>query len=106
LDVTKDQLISKAKQIRESLGGTIFSFPVDEVNPFSPYAVVMYAAESYFVYPRATDISEAALGVLTILKELKKNGMNADYKRNVRLISYQAQMDAPSVVMRRLKKNI
>ena len=98
------QSIEKAKQFKEQLGGTIFSFPLEEDNPFSPYAIVMYAGGQYFVYPDATDISKAAGGILTLLEEMKKNRMDADYTRNVRLISHQAQMDAPSTVMRKLKK--
>jgi len=98
------QSITKAKQLREQLGGTIFTFPIEEDNPFSPYAIVMYAGDQYFAYPDATDISMAASGVLILLEEMKKSGMDADYKRNVRLISHQAQMDAPSTTMRRLKK--
>lgn len=98
------QAISKAKQIRESLGGIIFSFPIEDENPFSPYAVVAFFAEKYFVFPEATDISTAALGVTTVMDEFKKIGININYEKDVRLISYQAQMDAPSTVMRQLKK--
>jgi hypothetical protein len=98
------QSIEKAKQLRQQLGGTIFSFPLEEDNPFSSYAIVMYAGGQYFPYPNATDISEAASGILILLEEMKKSGMDADYERNVRLVSYQAQMDAPSTVMHRLKK--
>lgn len=98
------QSIERAKHYRESVGGTIFSFPLEEDNPFSPYAIVMYAGGQYFAYPDATDISEAAGGIFTLLEEMKKSGMDADYERNVRMISHQAQMDAPSTTMRRLKK--
>jgi hypothetical protein len=42
--------------------------------------------------------------VLTILEEFKKIGRAKDYNKDVRMVSYQAQMDAPSVVMRRLKR--
>jgi hypothetical protein len=100
----QDRAIERAKQFRQQLGGTIFAFPIEEENPFSAYSVVMYADKKYFSYPDATDISMAAAGVLIILEELKKIGQDADYKRNVRLISHQAQMDAPSTVMHRLKK--
>ena len=96
--------IEKAKHLRDQLGGTIFAFPINESNPFSAYSVVVYAGGRYFAYPDASDISEAALGVVTILQEMKKNGYDVDYERNVRMVSYQAQMDAPSTVMRRLKK--
>jgi hypothetical protein len=100
----EEQLKLKAKGFRESLGGTIFAFPVEEDNPFSAYAIVVYRAGSYFVYPQATDISIAAAGVLTLLEEFKKIGVSVDYEKDVRLMSFQAQMDAPDVTMRRLKK--
>lgn len=98
------QAIEKAKQLRGQLGGSIFGFPLEENNPFSQYAVVMYAAGQYFAYPNATDISEAATGIMILLEEMKKLGYDTDYERNVRLISFQAQTDAPSTVMHRLKK--
>jgi len=103
MDSFQTQSIERAKQFRENLGGTIFAFPIEEDNPFSPYAIVMYTGGRYFTYPDTTDISEAAAGILMLLKEMKENGMDADYERDVRLISYQPQMDAPSTVMRKLK---
>jgi len=96
-------VIAKAKQIRESLGGTLFAFPIEESNPFSAYAVVMYAGGKYITYPDTTNLSEASAGILLILKELKKRGLDANYERNVRIISYQAQMDSSSTVMHKLK---
>ena len=98
------QAIAMSKEFKEKLDGTIFAFPIEENNPFSSYAVVMYAGGRYFSYPDATNISEASAGVLAILSELEKRGQDANYERNVRIISYQAQMDAPSTVMRQLKK--
>jgi hypothetical protein len=100
------QSISTAKQLREKLGGRIFSFPIEDDNPFSKYAVVVYAPEvdKYFVYPNAEDISLAAAGVLKITELFKQEGIDINYDRDVRLISHQAQMDAPSTTMRRLKK--
>ncbi|MCO5384615.1 MAG: hypothetical protein NHB14_01435 [Desulfosporosinus sp.] len=101
------QSIARTKQLKEQFGGTIFSFPLEEDNPFSPYAIVMCVEDQYFPYPDACDISEAASGIFILLEEMKKSGMDADYQRNVRMISYQAQIDAPSTVMRKLKnKNI
>src|SRR5665648_155692 len=96
--------IARAKQLKEQLGGTIFAFPTEEDNPFSPYAIVMCVDDQYFPYPDACDISEAAGGIVTLLGEMKKSEMEVDYERNVRLISYQAQVDAPSTVMWKLKK--
>lgn len=100
----RKQAIETAKALREQLGGTIFAFPIEPDNPFSTYAVVVYAGGEYFVYPEATDVSEAATGVLVILEEFKKIGLAKDYDEDVRMITYKAQMDAPSVVMRRLKR--
>ena len=102
--IYEEKVKLRAKEIRESLGGTIFAFPIEEDNPFSAYAVVVYREGMYFVYPRVTNISEAALGVTTILDLLKKEGLPVNYEKDVRLISYQTQMDAPDVTMRRLKK--
>ncbi len=100
----QDQSIAKAKQLEQQLGGTIFAFPIEEDNPFSSYAIVVCIEDQYFPYPDALDISEAASGILIILEEMKKSGRDSDYERNVHLVSYQAQMDAPSTVMHRLKK--
>jgi hypothetical protein len=100
------QSIEKAKQFRQQLGGTIFAFPIEEDNPFSKYAVVRYFEGEYFSFPDALNISEASAGVLAALEGLKERGLDSDYdyERNARIISYQAQMDAPSTTMRRLKK--
>lgn len=102
--MNEKQIIEKAKQLREQLGGRIFSFPLEEVNPFSPYAIVMYANGQYFPYPKANNLSEASSGIFLLLELLKKTGEDADFERNVRLVSYQAQIDAPDITMRRLKK--
>lgn len=98
------KLIAEAKNIKKQLGGTIFAFPVEPDNPYSTYAVVVYADGKYFVYPEATDITEAATGVMVILNEFKRIGLAKDYNNDVRMMTFQAQMDAPSVVMRRLKR--
>lgn len=100
----KKKAIETTKSLRKQLGGTIFAFPIEPDNPFSTYAIVMYVEGQYFVYPEATNTTEAAAGVMTILEEFKKIGMAKDYAKDVRMISYQKQMDAPSVVMRRSKR--
>lgn len=102
--MNKQQIIENAKAIREQLGGTIFAFPIEPENPFSTYAVVVYAGNQYFVYPEATDITEAAAGIMTVLEEFKKIGLVKDYNTDVRMITYKTQLDAPSVIMRRLKR--
>jgi len=102
--MTNKLIQEKAKAIREQQGGRIFGFPIHEEEPYSPYAVVVFWGGTYHVYPEAKDISLAALGVKTVLEQLQKHGEDVNYERDVRLISYQAQIDAPNVVMRRLKK--
>lgn len=94
----------KAVELQEQLGGSIFAFPIDEQDPFSKYAVVVYVGGLYHTYPTAENISGAALGVKTILEEFKKIGQDVSFEKDVRLVSYQAQVDAPDVTMRRLKK--
>ena len=101
---SQSKAIENAKRLKKQFGGTIFAFPIEEENPFSPYSIVVFHQGMYFPFPDATDLSEAALGVNTLLEEMRKNGMDDDYERNVRLILHQAQKDAPSTVMRRLKK--
>lgn len=101
--MNKSRIKEKAAELRQRQGGTIFSFPIHEEEPFSEYAVVVYAGGKYFVYPEAADISFAALGIKTILEQFKKHGQDDNYDRNVRLISYDAQINAPSVTMRRAR---
>lgn len=100
----KQRAISKAKQLRQELGGTIFAFPVEEHNQFSEYVVVMYAGGTYHIFPHTNIINDAAIGVMTALEEMKKNGYAINYEKDVRFISYESQMNAPDVTMRRLKK--
>lgn|GEM_PF-2139328 len=102
--MTEDQIKTRAHELRKQLGGTIFVFPIEEDNPYSGYAVVVYRQGINFVYPQATDISLAAAGVKTIMDLFKDEGISVTYEKDVRFISYQAQMDGPNVMMRRLKK--
>ncbi|KGE16637.1 hypothetical protein [Paenibacillus wynnii] len=101
--LSEHQIQDKAATLRERLGGTIFGYPIHENNPHSPYAVVVYAAGHYHVYPEAKDISFAALGVKTILEQFQKSGLSVNYTDAVRLVSYEAQVNAPDVTMRRLR---
>lgn len=95
----------KAEALRHQLGGKIFAFPINEFDPFSKYAVTMFSGKKFHTFPEPLDISAAAAGVATTLESFKKNGWDADYSRNVRFISYEAQMNAPHVTMRRLKND-
>ncbi|MDN4069238.1 hypothetical protein QYF50_15405 [Paenibacillus vini] len=99
------QIQERAKEIQNQTGGKIFCFPVHEDDPFSKFAVVIHVGEeNYRIYPKPLPIEEAAAGIQVTLEAFKKEGWDADYDRNVRFISYQAQIDAPSVTMRKLKK--
>lgn len=95
---------SKAHELREQLGGNIFSFPIEEDNPLSLYAVAIFSGEQLATFPDPMTIEEAAAGISMTLEELGKMGRDSDYDRNVRMVSYDAQMNGPSVTMRRLRK--
>lgn len=96
--------IRKAKELRKKLGGKIFAFPIEEDNPFSKYAVIVYEGGMFHEFQIADDISYAALGVRTILEQGKRS-YNYHYDRDVRLISYEAQVNAPSIPMRKMRNN-
>lgn len=102
--MNKTAIEEKAKELRGRVGGTIFSFPINETDPFSKYAVAVYTGSGYNIYPEPLSIEEAAAGVYETLKGFKSIGLDDNYERNVRFVSYDAQMDAPNVTMRRLKK--
>lgn len=93
----------KAAEIRDRLGGKIFAFPVNEQDPFSKYVLAVFTGAEYNAYPETFDISEVASCIQEILTAIAAEGLDADFERNVRLVSYEAQMNAPSVTMRRLR---
>ena len=99
-----DAIQRRAAEIREQTGGTIFAFPVEEENPYSFYAVVVYLGGLYHVYPQAENVANAAQGVTVILEQLKKLGFAKSYENDVRFICYPAQINAPSTIMHQLKK--
>lgn len=96
----------KAVQLKERLEGKIFVSPIDESESFSKYVITMDVGGGQFkTYPEPLTINEAAACVLELLEGLKGEGFNVDYSRDVRFITYEAQMNAPDVTMRRLKKS-
>ncbi|AOK91974.1 hypothetical protein [Paenibacillus polymyxa] len=101
---THEELKAIAADMHKQLGGKIFAFPIEEENPLSKFAVAAFNGKDYSVYPNAMTIEEAAAGILEVLNGFKEEGWDHDYERNVRFVSCQAQIDAPSVTMRRLKK--
>lgn len=96
----------RATELMDRVGGRIFAFPLDEQDPYSKYAVTMHDGVGFKTFPEPLVIEEAASGVAEILKGLASIGADADYERNVRFVSYEPQMNAPSVTMRRLKKEL
>lgn len=103
--MNNNQIKNRAREIHKQLGGKVFCFPIHEDDPHSKYAVVVHLGEDNFnAYPKPLTIEEAASGILEVLEGFKSAGLDYDYERNVRFVSYQAQIDAPSVTMRRLKK--
>ncbi|THF83719.1 hypothetical protein [Cohnella fermenti] len=95
---------ARADAIRKQLGGTIIAFPVEEENPFSKYAVTVFTGTGYRIYPESLTVQEASKCIYQTLKGFEESGMDDDYERNVRFAFYEAQMNAPDVTMRRMKK--
>lgn len=93
-----------ANSIREQLGGRLFAFPIEPSNPHSKYAVTFYTDSDYKTYPDLLVVEEAAAGVASMIDGLKQSGRDIDFERDVRFVSYDAQINAPSVTMRKLKK--
>lgn len=98
------EIEAKADDLRKKLGGKILAFPIHEADPYSKYAVVIYTGAEYKTFPDSLTIEEAAAGIRATLEGFADEGWDADYDRNVRFVSYEAQINAPSVTMRRLKK--
>jgi hypothetical protein len=103
--VKTSEIIAEASNMKRRLGGEIFAFPVRPEDPFSTYGVVVYAGSKYHVYPEAVNISMAAQGILTIIEEYQKIGKKINYEKDVRLVSYEAQINAPDVTMRRIRNS-
>ncbi len=99
------EIRKKAKYIKKSYKGKIFAFPVEEENPYSKYAIVIDTGSKLNVFSDLLDITEAAQCVQKAISILKRNGVNVSYENDVRFIFYEAQKNAPSVTMRRLKNN-
>jgi hypothetical protein len=98
------EIKKKAAELKKQLGGTIFAFPIEEENPLSKYAFTVHTRVGFHTFSDPMTIEEAANNIKFTLEQFKKMGVNADYEKNVRFISFQPQFDAPNVTMRRLKK--
>lgn len=97
-------ITKKAKQLKNELGGRIFAFPIEENNPFSKYAITYLTHNQYITYPEALSINEVASAIQYTIEGLNENGANVEYEADVRFLSYEAQVNAPDVTMRKLKK--
>ncbi|MDR6555493.1 hypothetical protein [Paenibacillus qinlingensis] len=95
----------RAREIQKDQGGKIFSFPVHEEDPYSKYAIVIDTGENLMVYPNSVTIEEAAACIKSMLEALKDQGLDHDYNRLVRMVSYDAQFNSPNVTMRKLRKD-
>ena len=65
--------------------------------------VAVYTGSEYKIYDESLLIEEAAAGILSLLEGYKEIGIDNDYERNVRLLSYDAQMKAPNLTMHKLR---
>jgi hypothetical protein len=101
----KKEIIEKARLLRKQVGGFILGFPIEDENPFSEYAVVVYEQGKYFVFPQANNLQLAAVGINTLINSYEKTGKKIKFKRDVRLISYEAQINAPDITTRRIRNN-
>lgn len=99
-----EQVKEKAKTLKETFGGIIFAFPLVENNPYSKYAISYYTGEQFVTFPDELNVSEVAAGIIEIMETLNKVGMNIDYDNDVRFMLHDAQINAPDVTMRKLKK--
>lgn len=99
------EIEQKVKESKQQMGGKIFAFPINEEDPFSQYAVAIWIeGDAFKVFPEPLTISEAAAAVNETLKGFKSEGWDADYERNVRFFSHEAQINAADITMRRIKK--
>lgn len=96
---------TRAAEMRRRLGGTIFSFPINENDPGSKYAVTIFVGPGFRTFPTPLTIEEAAAGVRETLEGMKELGMGGSFEHDVRFVVGEAQMNAPNVTMRRLKKS-
>ncbi|MDA8336011.1 MAG: hypothetical protein M0Z41_13690 [Peptococcaceae bacterium] len=102
----KESIKQKAIDLRNRLGGTIFIFPAEAENPYSEYAMAAYVGGGKWkICPGTGEIQDVCGGLAGAIQESAAMGVHIDYNRDVRIITYPAQMNAPSVIMRRLRDN-
>lgn len=97
----------KALEIQQRLGGKILVFSVNEKDPFSLYAIAIDVGEGKLkTYEDKLTISDAASCLKILIESMKAEGLDVEYERDVRFVSYEAQMNAPDVTMRRMRKSL
>lgn len=99
-----NELISTAKDIQRECGGKIFAFPIEPDNPHSKYALVMDVGGNFKAFDKPMDVEEEAEGVLYLINLFNEENIKCTYEEDVRFIFYEAQRNAPSISMRKLKK--
>ncbi|HHY67906.1 MAG TPA: hypothetical protein GX517_12070, partial [Alicyclobacillus sp.] len=99
------QIEKRAEFLRQQLGGLIFAFPINEEDPYSKFAVVVYTGDGFRAFPEPLDVSEAAAGIASIVEGLEENGHRVDFDREVRFLVGATQLNGPNVLMRRLREN-
>lgn len=101
--MNKKKMIKRAKRIKKDSGGKVFAFPIDRDDPFSKYVLVLDLGVEFNVFPEKLDITEVAQCIFEAIQIFERNGFKISYEEDVRFVVYEAQMNAPSVTMRRLR---
>lgn len=96
---------SKARETQQRLGGKIFVFPINDDDPFSHYVIAIDVGAGQFkTYEDALTINDAAACLKELIDSMNAEGFVVNYERDVRFTFNEAQMNAPDVTMRRIKK--
>ncbi len=101
-DISK--IKQKVRELQNINGGKIFVFPISPDDPFSKYTFTIDTGKEVIVFPNEMGMEEAAGAIDYVLKSFKEEGIDISYEEDVRFIMNEAQVNAPSVTMRRLKK--
>ena len=104
-EAQKEEIIQRAKAIKKDKGGMIFAFPIEAENPFSKYVLVTDVGDCNMrVFAEELDITEAAQSILMEIEFFHKDGIELSYEKDVRFMFFEAQKNAPSIPMKRLRK--
>lgn len=101
--MTNNEIRRKAKDIRKNNGGRIFAFPILEEDPFSKYAIVVDTGKRLSIFQERLVVEEVAQCILVLIEMLERNGTEISYDQDVKFISYDAQINSPSITMKKLR---